>query len=97
MYPRLALCGLLALGSCATATRIAGHNAYMIECPGLAMSMGTCLKKANEVCPNGYNVVGGSQNAYQTSTAQLYANQYYGYGYGGSMPYIERTLVVACR
>lgn len=86
----LLVAGLLV--GCATATEIRGpdgQSAMLIECPGAANTMATCVKKANEVCPDGYTIAGSTEG----SSGQMASLG----GYGAfSTPVIQRHLVVAC-
>lgn len=53
------ICALLIAG-CATSTPIKtgpGPGEYFIECNGLAVPWSKCFAKANESCPNGYELV----------------------------------------
>lgn len=47
-----------------------GHN---ISCDGTVLSMGDCYKKAGELCPSGYDILGrgGEANPMGTSTGNL--------------------------
>jgi hypothetical protein len=83
----LLLTPLLLVG-CATATEIRGPQGqvmHLIECPGLALSMGTCFDKANSLCSSGYTVL-DSQQALGPVTYGLY---------GGGQT-IQRHIVVQC-
>lgn len=51
---------VLVLGGCATATPVrtnpTGPGEYFIECNGLAVPWAKCFAKANQMCPNGYDI-----------------------------------------
>lgn len=58
----LALCAAAALAGCsASATRTSettNHKAtYHLDCSGTFLSMNSCVEKANNVCPQGYDVI----------------------------------------
>jgi len=51
------------LTSCASITpeKFVGPNgkaAYSMRCSGMGRTMSMCYKKAGEVCPNGYSIIG---------------------------------------
>lgn len=58
----LALCATATLAGCsASATRTSdtsNHKAtYHLDCSGTFLSMHSCIDKANNVCPQGYDVI----------------------------------------
>lgn len=58
----LVLCAATTLAGCsASATRTSDtsrHKAtYHLDCSGTFLSMNSCIEKANNVCPQGYDVV----------------------------------------
>jgi hypothetical protein len=70
------VCVTLLLAGCGSASPIAlpgGGAGYMIGCGGIQNTMDTCLVKASQVCPAGYDVVATDQesvpfiNPYQRS------------------------------
>ena len=74
IYVLAVLATAVILGGCATATPIntgSGQQAYLIECPGSGNSMSNCVKKANSVCPTGYNIAGSREQA-QGSGSVIY-------------------------
>jgi hypothetical protein len=58
MTRTIVLCVLLT--GCATATPLntGTGKQFLIECDGMAVPISTCYKKANTVCPNGWDQVG---------------------------------------
>lgn len=57
----LAACAATLAGCSASATRtsdISHHQAtYHLDCSGTFLSMNSCIEKANNVCPQGYDVI----------------------------------------
>ena len=47
-----------------------GRQAYSMQCSGFGRTMDACLKKAGEMCPNGYSVIdrGSNSVAYASAT-----------------------------
>jgi hypothetical protein len=57
MKRTIILCVLLY--GCATATPLNTGNGkqFLIECDGMAVPISTCFKKANAVCPSGWDMI----------------------------------------
>jgi hypothetical protein len=86
---------LVLLSACAQATPINigdGRQAYLIECPGAYNKLSTCVKKANELCPSGYDIAGSSQTS--TGGGVITANQYYATVTPSG---VERSITVVCK
>jgi hypothetical protein len=79
------------LYGCATATplKTGSGNQFLIECDGAAVPISTCYKKANTVCPNGWDQVGkdGAVLPVGTATADT--------AYIGV--YQQKSITVQCR
>jgi hypothetical protein len=92
------------LGGCAMSDEMVlpdGTKGHKISCDGAFLSMGNCYKKAGEMCPKGYAILGqgGEANPYGTSSGQLSGNQSYVQG-GYVTQYgtiITRDLYVRCK
>lgn len=85
---RLLCASLFILAGCATSTEIRGPNgqiAHLIECPGAALTMGTCYEKANDLCPSGYNVLDAQQELGATMVSPY-----------GAVQNVDRHLVIQC-
>jgi hypothetical protein len=89
MKRTLVLCALLT--GCATATplKTGNGNQFLIECDGAAVPISTCYKKANAVCPTGWDQVGkdGAVLPVGTVTADV--------AYIGVMQ--QKSITVQCR
>lgn len=62
------------LYACATATPVntgTDQKSYYIECSGGMNTMSSCIKKANSICPHGYNIA-GAQEQQQGGGALVY-------------------------
>jgi hypothetical protein len=64
-----------------------GSQGRMVGCSGVQHTMSSCYLKAGEICPNGYDIVGGGQGDGPNSTAA---------GLIGPYGSIDRELVVRC-
>ena len=54
------LAAALICSGCATSTPIntgGAQQSFLIECDGSAIPLSVCVKKANEVCPTGYDIL----------------------------------------
>jgi hypothetical protein len=61
------------VAGCASATEIYGPDgqaAMLIECPGAAVPISACFKKANDVCPSGYALLDTYEGGATTSITQ---------------------------
>jgi hypothetical protein len=80
------------LTGCATATTINGpdgQQAQLIECNGAMLTISSCFKKANDVCPAGYALLQNSES--QGSPVTTFG----AYGlYSASPTY--RQIIVRC-
>ena len=95
---------LLFLFGCAMASEMVlpdGTKGYNISCDGAVLSMGDCYKKAGDLCPQGYVLLGqgGEANPFGYSSGQISGNASYVQGgyvstYGAI---ITRDLYVRCR
>jgi hypothetical protein len=69
-----------------------GMNAWEISCDGMAHSVGTCLKRAGEVCPEGFDFLNSSEG---TAGGVIVPNTAIG---GASVvPVVKRSIIVACK
>lgn len=71
----LALCAAATLAGCsASATRTSdtsNHKAtYHLDCSGTFLSMNSCIEKANNVCPQGYDVIDKSREEVKEHMSQ---------------------------
>lgn len=89
MIRMIVLC--LVLTGCATATKLntGNGNQFLIECDGMAVPISTCYKKANAVCPKGWDQVGkdGVLIPIGTATPDV--------AYVGT--YQQKSITVQCR
>lgn len=82
---------ILLISGCATATRMYGadgNEMQLIECPGMAVPLGACFDKANEVCPRGYFLIDrqtGGEMATFTPEMGMYASG------------VNKSIVVRCK
>lgn len=82
--------------SCATATPIntgAERQSYLIECSGEANQMSSCIKKANSLCPRGYEIAGSSEAPQNTAAVFVNPNL----GTVTAVQGVDRRLVITCR
>lgn len=81
----------LLVSACATSTRMYGPDGkemHLIECPGMAVPLGACFEKANEVCSKGYFLVDrqtGGEMATLTPQLGMYASG------------VNKSIVVRCK
>lgn len=89
MKRTIVLC--LLLTGCATATPLntGTGKQFLIECDGMAVPISTCYKKANAVCPSGWDQVGkdGALIPVGTATPDV--------AYVGT--YQQKSITVQCR
>lgn len=79
---------------CATAKTVIGPHGkemHTLNCSGIALSWGSCLEKAGQICgANGYDIIAGGGANYGTSvtatTHGLFAS-----------PVIYREMVIQCK
>jgi hypothetical protein len=45
-----------------------GRQAYVMRCSGMGRSLADCYQKAGELCPAGYDVVGGQSGSVGAGT-----------------------------
>ena len=60
---------LVVLAGCASARQVKGPNgeiAYMVQCGNAAK--GACTRKADDLCPNGYNLLDRNSSLYDELT-----------------------------
>lgn len=82
---------IVSVTGCATATRMYGADGkemQLIECPGMAVPLGKCFEKANEVCPSGYFLIDrqtGGEMATFTPQMSTYASG------------VNKSIVVRCK
>lgn len=81
----------LLLQGCATATPLntGDGNQFLIECDGAGVPISTCYKKANAVCPNGWDMLNtdGKIIPMGTATPDI--------AYIGA--YQQKSITVQCR
>lgn len=56
----IALAAAIAFSGCASSTEIktgGDDKMFLVECDGYAVPKGVCFEKANELCPNGYDIM----------------------------------------
>ena len=100
----IAVVSMLPLLGCAMADEMVlpdGTKGYNISCDGAILSMGDCYKKAGDLCPQGYDLLGqgGEANPFGYSSGQVSGNALYVQGgyvstYGAI---ITRDLYVQCK
>jgi hypothetical protein len=64
-----------------------GERGYSIACNGNAQNVGVCLKKAGQLCPSGYSIVGRDE------IDQPYRNPVS----GRLEPHMLRNLQITCK
>lgn len=87
---------VLGLTACATATPINTGNdrkAFLIDCSGSGNALSACIKKANLVCPNGYDIA-GSKEEMQGGRSVIYNPVL---GTASVIQNVDRNLVVVCK
>lgn len=84
--------GALLLTACAFATpmNISGNPAFLIECNGALNSLSTCIRKANSVCPYGYELAGGREQPQGIGSVIVTP------GMGSVVQGVSRSIVVIC-
>ncbi len=63
-----------------------GARTYLVECHGMVQSISSCIRRANELCPAGYDVLGRREDVQGVIVS----------AYGAVTP-IYRELAVRCR
>lgn len=85
----------VAIAGCAPkATKLSSGNTpdtQLIECNGLIYSFSDCVKKAQEICPNGYDVLTANKNDKTAMTLGFDGKA--GISEGGT----DRTMLVKCK
>lgn len=97
LFSRRALAAIAVIGlACATATPIntgSERQSYLIECSGAANQMSSCIKKANSLCPRGYEIAGASEAPQNMASVIVDPNL----GTVTALQGVDRRLVVACK
>jgi hypothetical protein len=89
----------LALSACALnrpMTLPDGSQGQMISCPGSLQSMGDCYQKAGEICPLGYDIVGGGTEATPFAFGNATVGPHAGTATYSSGAIVQRSLMVRC-
>jgi hypothetical protein len=90
---------LILLTGCVSATSMVmanGDYGYDISCGGLIHGMADCLKKAGEVCPDGYQMLGSNEAAIPYTMTNPYYNPVAGGVQQVNGTKIERDLLIQC-
>ena len=84
------------LFACAMASEMVlpdGSPGFLVSCNGAALTIGDCYKKAGNLCPQGYTILGQDEEKNQTTIGSIQP----GLGVITSSPSITREIYVHCK